>query len=297
MFAFALAIKDHPVQLMDAGIGTRLRASYPIIDHTERFVAPHCLMFSNDGSLLYGGFENAIEVMDVSRPGCSGTRLHTSPNRSSKDGQKGIISSLASRPDETGSLIAAGSFSGSVGLYDPSVGTGGVLVGLLPAADENFGGVTKVAFHPNGNILYSASRQSTFIEIWDLRNYSERAATIPRTARTNLRMGFDVSRDGRDVLVGDSNGEVSIWDAQAVENEKETVKVRVSKDPVGSSIFLGDGSSILTCSGSRKHLPRRREASGSDSSDSEKEEESRAEGDKDEETNSLRLWKRIDYEV
>lgn len=52
MFAFALAIKDHPVQLMDAGIGTRLRASYPIIDHTERFVAPHCLMFSNDGSLF-----------------------------------------------------------------------------------------------------------------------------------------------------------------------------------------------------------------------------------------------------
>lgn len=38
---------------------------------------------------LYCGFENAIEILDVSRPGAAGFRLHTSPTRSSRSGQKG----------------------------------------------------------------------------------------------------------------------------------------------------------------------------------------------------------------
>lgn len=38
---------------------------------------------------LYCGFENAIEVFDVGRPGEEGFRMHTTPTRSSRQGQKG----------------------------------------------------------------------------------------------------------------------------------------------------------------------------------------------------------------
>jgi hypothetical protein len=80
---------------------------------------------------LYCGFENAIEVFDVSRPG-EGTRIHTTPSKKSKDGLKGlvlhlagfilslnvvlgIISSLAFSPayGSDGSYYAAGTFTSS----------------------------------------------------------------------------------------------------------------------------------------------------------------------------------------
>jgi len=69
MFTFAVGVKDHPVHLLDGNdrrvrlcsshVSSRLdpeflcpqvRASYPIVDHTERFVAPHSMSFSPDGT-------------------------------------------------------------------------------------------------------------------------------------------------------------------------------------------------------------------------------------------------------
>lgn len=42
---------------------------------------------------LYCGFEDAIEVFDLHVPGV-GTRLHTTPNRKSRDGLKGKLACL-----------------------------------------------------------------------------------------------------------------------------------------------------------------------------------------------------------
>jgi hypothetical protein len=84
----------------------QLRASYTIVDHRERQIAPHSLAFNltaqkfvsrvrrtirelTPSFRLYCGFENAIEVFDVSHPG-EGTRIHTTPSRKSKDGLKGL---------------------------------------------------------------------------------------------------------------------------------------------------------------------------------------------------------------
>jgi len=84
----------------------QLRASYTIVDHRERQIAPHSLAFNLTAQKfvvwtldvrrcemilfprLYCGFENAIEVFDVSQPG-EGTRIHTTPSKKSKDGLKG----------------------------------------------------------------------------------------------------------------------------------------------------------------------------------------------------------------
>ncbi|POW22472.1 hypothetical protein PSHT_01190 [Puccinia striiformis] len=48
-YCFVVAVKDHPIHLLDASDG-RIRASYPIVDHRERMVAPHSMLFSDDGT-------------------------------------------------------------------------------------------------------------------------------------------------------------------------------------------------------------------------------------------------------
>lgn len=92
-----------------------MRASYPIEDHRERFIAPHSMVFSTDGSSyvssycskgisvasadiiydrfrLYCGCENAIEKLDIATPGRHASqRIHTTTSRSAKDGQKGEL--------------------------------------------------------------------------------------------------------------------------------------------------------------------------------------------------------------
>jgi len=68
---------------------------------------------------IYCGHENAIEIFDFSRDGEAGTRISTTPNRKSREGQKGIISDLAISPSMP-SVLAAASFSRNVALYDIS---------------------------------------------------------------------------------------------------------------------------------------------------------------------------------
>lgn len=48
-YCLAMAARDQPLLLLDAQ-DARRRASYPLIDHTERFVAPNALAFSSDGT-------------------------------------------------------------------------------------------------------------------------------------------------------------------------------------------------------------------------------------------------------
>lgn len=138
----------------------------------------------------------------------------------------GIVSSLAfSGPDPSSgsSCLAAGSFSGSVGLYDPSSST--PLIELL--APSQRGGVTKVRvlrplaglcetdacmqkrqvlFHPlSPHLLFAASRQSSNLDVWDLRNTSRTSSSgrLPRNGRTNQRLGFDIDPTGTWLAAGD----------------------------------------------------------------------------------------------
>ncbi|GAA5866550.1 hypothetical protein JCM3774_004011 [Rhodotorula dairenensis] len=254
MFAFATGVKDHPVHLLD-GNDRRIRASYPIVDHTERFVAPHSMAFSRDGSSLYCGFENAVEIFDVSRPGEAGFRMHTTPTRSSRSGQKGIISSLAFSPyDQTGgtAVLAAGSFSGSVGLYDPSLHK--PLVNLLFPSQK--GGVTKLLFHPlSPHLLFVASRQSTHLEVWDLRNTSKRSSSgrLARKAGTNQRLGFDIDPSGMWLAAGDQNGTLSIFSAQPLPDELEPIETfSLAQDPISSTLFHPTEPWLITTAGTRR---------------------------------------------
>ena len=44
-FCFVASVRESPVRLLDAATG-RLRASYRIVDHRERQIAPHSLAFN-----------------------------------------------------------------------------------------------------------------------------------------------------------------------------------------------------------------------------------------------------------
>jgi len=47
-FCFVASVRESPVRLLDASDG-RLRASYRIVDHRERQIAPHSLAFNVTG--------------------------------------------------------------------------------------------------------------------------------------------------------------------------------------------------------------------------------------------------------
>jgi hypothetical protein len=110
------------VKLLDASDG-RLRASYPIIDHRERFIAPHSLAFNLTANKLYCGFEDAIEIFDIQQPG-EGDRLPTKPSKKSKDGLKGIISSITFSSSygyyAIGSLTPSSQAMDNIALYSES---------------------------------------------------------------------------------------------------------------------------------------------------------------------------------
>ncbi|GAA5858511.1 hypothetical protein JCM5353_007101 [Sporobolomyces roseus] len=313
MFAFAMGVKDHPVHLLD-GNDRRIRASYPIIDHTERFIAPNSMLFALDGTSLYCGFENAIEIFDVSRPGEEGFRMKTTASRTSRTGQKGLISTLDFSPSQGTSLLAAGSFAGSIGLYNSS--SPSPLVGILPSTQK--GGITKVLFHPTmDHLLFAASRQSNYIEVFDLRNFALEPIKLERKGRTNQRLGFDIDPTGEWLIAGDqasfrlpllvgntsrdnahtshasTRTDLSLYSTplsfltpilQLPSNQHILTRfLRVFIEPIGATFFHPDfpnTNQIVTCSGTRKFPLQRKGRRGKDGEDDESsEDESDSDGE------------------
>lgn len=140
----------------------QLQGTYSIIDHQERFVAPHSMAFSTDYARcvppnsicasrrlmtvlsdlsLYCGFLSAIEIFNLAAPGSEGERIKTTSTKASRAGQKGIVSALAFCPDGSG-MYVAGSYEGSAWVYDGKHQQ----VGALKGVDGR--GVTHVRIYP-----------------------------------------------------------------------------------------------------------------------------------------------------
>ncbi|KAF7325082.1 hypothetical protein MKEN_00551100 [Mycena kentingensis (nom. inval.)] len=223
-FCLVASVRETPVKLLDASDG-RLRASYRIVDHRERQIAPHSLAFNPMATQLYCGFESAIEVFDVSKPGDEGLRLLTSPTKKSKDGLKGIISALAFQTIYDGSaLYAAGSLSATscnIAVYS---GEDDKAIPLLFLGGGPLAAVTQLKFNPaHPHILYASFRRHRAIYAWDLRGpcdipitvFSAAAEDQTRVARneeTNQKRLFDVNVGGRYLAVGDQDGGIAIFD-------------------------------------------------------------------------------------
>jgi hypothetical protein len=62
----------------------------------------------------------------------------------------------------------------------------------------------QVRFHPlSPNHLFIASRRSTVLQVYDLRNPSMPFSHLPRNGSTNQRLSFDIDPWGRYLVTGD----------------------------------------------------------------------------------------------
>ncbi|KAF9275875.1 Telomerase Cajal body protein 1 [Mortierella alpina] len=272
--------RDHPVHLWDAYTG-ELRCSYTIVDHCEVNVAPNALCFNLDGTKIYCGSNNMIQIFDTARPGRDSQKRPTVPTRKSKKGQKGVISCLAFNPDQS-DLYAAGSYLKTIGLYDARAeelllllrdkshrphhraNKEGIVKDRTPPQQQPtrdavppMGGVTQLQFSPDGLYLYSASRQDAFIRCWDIRNTAHVLHRLERPGElTNQRISFDISYDGRWLTTGDMNGDISVFDLTSPEDagsDRLVARYHGHDDVVSAATFHPSGSMLATCSGQRKY--------------------------------------------
>ncbi|KAJ1657634.1 hypothetical protein IWQ61_002999 [Dispira simplex] len=211
------ATRDHPLHLWDIYTG-QLRASYRTENDREEILNPYAVAFNLDGTKVCAGCDNRLLLFDVNRPGRECTRIPITPTRRSRQGQKGIISSIHFNPDRSG-LYALGTFANSVGLYD--------------SRDHHLhylknppggSGVTQVQFSPCGYYLYVATRTKQTIYCWDIRQTGRWLYDICRQMRTNQRIYFDVDPSGRYLVTGhDSSGSVALHALETYSGDVESL--------------------------------------------------------------------------
>lgn len=253
--------RDHPTRLSNALDGSKV-ASYPLINPTtEAFISPHSLLFSRGGSHFVAGSENLISVFDVSRVGEGPiSYLPTSPKRSSGVmGMRGIISALDI--DDSSGILAAGTFSRHVGLYDN--GGQGDCVGVFCVqgtdADEEIGGagITQVKWSSDGRYLYIAERRSDGVMFYDIRKTGQLLGwLVGRNARTNQRLGIDVVNveSGTNIWAGGMDGYIRRWlnPHEHQGSVESSMEWRGQDDAVSSVVGHQSGSALASCSGQRQ---------------------------------------------
>ena len=190
--------------------------------------------------VIYSGYDSAIRIFDTSEPGrdCDLLPLqsayrHPFSTKRRRSGQYGLISSLSSTP----SLLAAGSYSGQVGLYDLTSLTCTSLLTPHPS------GVTTVHLTPT--LLFTAGRGSdgSDIFVYDLRQMEGGAVgRLQRRVGNNQRVQVDVGGEGRWVISGGQDGRVRVWDLTKV-GDAETGLVPEAGEWV--AVAEGEGGGVV----------------------------------------------------
>jgi hypothetical protein len=258
-------------------------ASYKLINHlTEAVSAPLSLTYSHSGTHFFAGLQNSIATFDLSYPDDPIHTIATIPSARSKlkgggRGFKGWISALTLSPETAfshSSLLAAGSRTRNVGIYDATSGeevTTFSLPGTLNGrklANANMrhvmgDGVSSLKYSPCGSYLYVAERQSDVLLIYDVRNFSLALGYCAgRAALTKQKLGFDVWNAGaspydiegmaHEVWAGGTDGMVRVWrdpyrKEGAVEADEVVSVGEGDAGVVGTMVHASGGLAVAAC--------------------------------------------------
>lgn len=109
-------------------------------------------------------------------------------------------------------IVAAGSFSGGIGLFDTRDTCSSPSTAIISSSNRELGGtgVTQVLFSKDGLQLYAGLRQSNDILVWDLRNTCQPAHRIVRKSMTNQRLYFDLDSTGTLLATGSTDGSFDV---------------------------------------------------------------------------------------
>ncbi|KAG5936040.1 hypothetical protein E4U53_000298 [Claviceps sorghi] len=289
---FLVGARDHPLHLYQAfpqnpspgsdlgSDSSGLIAQYKLMRHeTEQYITPASLVWSLPGTHFICGSANRIDYFDVSRHGSDGPVL-TVPTIPSKRhiskghgvGMKGTVSALAVSPSgsQTGSLVAAGTRTRWMGLYDLHRSNGAVANWKIlqtdipgPVGTASGQGIIQVVWSPCGRYLIINERRSNGLLVYDIRGSGKLLGVLTgRPANTQQKLTCDVfqSHDasydvGFEVWAGAQDGSVLVWDNvgfNAAEIEPSwTWKPHSS--PVCSTMLHPCGSVAATCSGGWDH--------------------------------------------
>mmetsp|Transcript_23969 Transcript_23969/g.44474 ORF Transcript_23969/g.44474 Transcript_23969/m.44474 type:complete len:437 (+) Transcript_23969:1-1311(+) len=262
---FVSASRGKPVHLWDAYNGG-LRASYLLINELDESANALSTSFSPDGTHLLAGVERGLYLWDVTRPGPQIESWRTTTTRKARDGQRGIIGSLAFCPDGSG-LFAAGSYNGSVGLYT----TNEPCARALFSAQER--GVSQLLFSADGVRLFTGGRKSPDVLCWDIRRLNEPTDTFPRQVSTHQRIQFDIDASGQYLLTGSTCGQAKLYSISEGKLLYSTPDLGDVVNGVSFRPSSHDGQTVFAaCSGQRHVAPPLATESDSDSdSDSNRE--------------------------
>ncbi|CAI9108844.1 OLC1v1008543C1 [Oldenlandia corymbosa var. corymbosa] len=190
---FATTTRDHPIHLWDANTG-QLRCTYRAYDAMDEITAAFSVSFNPAGTKVIAGYNKSLRIFDVHRPGRDFKQISTL--QANKEGQSGIISSIAFSPSDSG-LLATGSYDQTTAIYREDN------MELLYVLHGQEGGVTHVQFSKDGNYLYTGGRKDPYVLCWDIRKTVEIVYKLYRsTETTNQRIFFDIDPIGQHLATG-----------------------------------------------------------------------------------------------
>lgn len=136
-------------------------------------------------------------------------------------GIRGIVSALSQQSSEAfDGMLAAGSWTRSVGLYDTGGMGGTVAVWNVGEAADNIAGIggtgiTQTMWSPCGRYLCIVERKTQGILVYDVRVAGKLICWLEgRQADTNQRLNVDVfpGENGMEVWAGGTDGVVRVWE-------------------------------------------------------------------------------------
>ncbi|KAK4200964.1 hypothetical protein QBC40DRAFT_325246 [Triangularia verruculosa] len=284
------ASTDHPIHLSPlfplASPSPPLASFFLIKPETESYLPITSLLWPSPGSHFVTGTTNLLAIFDISRPDSLSSqpllRIPTIPStrhisKGNGIGMRGTVSALSLQPNEQEGILAAGTWTRWIGLYDIyRSGSPIANFSVKSAADAEAKvkgkGVVQTIWSPCGRYLVVNERGSEGLLVYDVRGTHKLLGWLSgRDGATNQRLSVDVFPDqngGFEVWAGTKAGKVVVYEGVGMsEGEVKPAwewGVNNGESAVGAAAMHSSGSVLATCSGSWK-VADDEDSSGDDS--------------------------------